>query len=48
MFQVYRDFEEQVLGLRDPETARSLNPALQSYEDFVKKNREAIMAALGG
>jgi uncharacterized protein YbjT (DUF2867 family) len=48
MFQVYRDFEEQVLGLRDPETARKLNPALQSYEDFVKKNREAIMAALGG
>ncbi|MGD8339687.1 MAG: NmrA/HSCARG family protein [Gammaproteobacteria bacterium] len=48
MFQVYRDFEEQVLGLRDLDTTRKLNPALQTYEEFVAKHKEAIMAALGG
>lgn len=48
MFQIYRDFEEQVLALRSADTARRLNPELQTYEEFVAKNREAIMGALGG
>ena len=32
MFQVYRDFEKEVLGARSADTARSLNPALQTFE----------------
>ncbi len=48
MFQVYRDFEKEVLGARSVDLARKLNPALQSYADFVKKNREAILATLNG
>ena len=45
MFQVYRDFEKQVLGARSAETARSLNPALQSFDTFVAKNRDKILPA---
>jgi uncharacterized protein YbjT (DUF2867 family) len=48
MFQVYRDFEQQVLGARSLETTRKLNPDVQSYEQFVAKNKEAIMPAIGG
>ena len=48
MFQVYRDFEDQVLGARSVDTARKLNPALQTYEEFVAKHKDAIMGALGG
>ena len=48
MFQVYRDFEQQVLALRNLDLTRKLNPALQTYEEFVARHRDAIMAALGG
>jgi uncharacterized protein YbjT (DUF2867 family) len=48
MFQVYRDFEDQVLGVRDLETTRKLNPALQTYEQFVAKHKDAILPALEG
>jgi len=47
MFQAYRDFEKQMLGNRSQDLAKTLNPALQSFEDFVKKQREAILAAMG-
>ena len=47
MFQVYRDFEKEVLGARSVDLAHKLNPELQSYADFVKKRRDAILAALG-
>lgn len=46
MFQVYRDFEKQVLGARSVDEARRLNPALESFEDFVKRQRDAIKAAM--
>jgi len=48
MFQVYRDFEPQVLAARNVDTARKLNPDLQSYEQFVTQHKEACLGALGG
>lgn len=47
MFQVYRDFEKEVLGARSVDTARKLNPSLLSYEQFVAKHKDAILTALG-
>ena len=46
MFQVYRDFEDACLGARSVEHTRELNPTLQSFEDFVKAQREAILGAV--
>jgi uncharacterized protein YbjT (DUF2867 family) len=45
MFQVYRDFEKEVHGLRSADTARALNPALQNFDSFVQKNKDKIKAA---
>ena len=45
MFQVYRDFEKEVLGKRSAETARSLNPALQNFDTFIAKNKAKILPA---
>jgi hypothetical protein len=45
MFQVYRDFEKEVLGARSLELTRKLNPSLQSFEQFVRNNKDAISAA---
>ncbi len=45
MFQVYRDFENEVLGARSVDLARSLNPQLQTFDQFVVKNRAKIEAA---
>jgi uncharacterized protein YbjT (DUF2867 family) len=46
MFQVYRDFEGQVLAARSSEQARKLNPALQSFEQFVAKQKDTILPAM--
>ena len=46
MFQVYRDFEKQVCGARSTETARSLNPQLQTFDQFIAKNKDRILAAM--
>lgn len=48
MFQVYRDFEQQVLGARDLDTTRKLNPELQTYEQFVTNKKDVCLGALGG
>jgi len=45
MFQVYRDFEPQVLAKRSAETARQLNPSLQNFDTFVAKNKDKILPA---
>ncbi len=42
MFQVYRDFENQVLGARSAETARLLNPQLQTFDQWLAKNKNRI------
>jgi uncharacterized protein YbjT (DUF2867 family) len=46
MFQVYRDFEKQVGGARSIETARSLNPQLQTFDQFIAKNKDRVLAAM--
>jgi hypothetical protein len=46
MFQVYRDFEKEVIGARNLDLARKLNPSLLTYEQFVAKHKDAILPAL--
>ncbi len=42
MFQFKRDFEEYFCGARDPAFARSLNPALQTFEMWLAQNKRRI------
>jgi uncharacterized protein YbjT (DUF2867 family) len=42
MFQMYRDFEPQVLGARSADVARSLNPSLQSFDQWLGRNKTRI------
>jgi uncharacterized protein YbjT (DUF2867 family) len=42
MFQVYRDFEKDVLNARSVETTRSLNPQLQSFDQWLAKNKSSV------
>ena len=45
MFQVDRDFEKEMMANRNLDEARKLNPALQTFDQFVNKNKDKIMAA---
>jgi uncharacterized protein YbjT (DUF2867 family) len=45
MFQVYRDFEKQVNAARSIEATRKLNPALQNFDQWLAKNKSAVVAA---
>jgi uncharacterized protein YbjT (DUF2867 family) len=47
MFQVYRDFEKEVLGARSASTARELNPQLQSFDQWLTKNKGRVAQASG-
>ena len=42
MFQVKRDFEEAYCGARNVELARELNPALQTFETWLVRNKNRI------
>ena len=42
MFQFYRDFEADFRRPRDPAIARRLNPALQSFREWLSKNAGLI------
>ena len=42
MFQFYRDFEKQVLGARSADVARQLNPQLQTFDQWLAKNKSRI------
>lgn len=42
MFQFKRDFNQYYCGARDLEKARALNPALQSFEQWLARNKERI------
>src|SRR5215470_13072098 len=42
MFQVYRDFEKEVLGARSADVARKLNPQLQTFDQWLAKNKSRI------
>ncbi|HUF71800.1 MAG TPA: NmrA/HSCARG family protein [Gammaproteobacteria bacterium] len=46
MFQVYRDFEQEVLEARSVDTTRKLNPELLTYEQFVARHKDTILPAL--
>ena len=46
MFQFKADFEKEFCGARSLEFSRSINPALQSFEQWLAKNKSAI--AVGG
>ena len=42
MFQIYRDFEKEVVGARIPELTRSLNPELQTFDQWLAKHKDKI------
>jgi uncharacterized protein YbjT (DUF2867 family) len=42
MFQFKRDFEEYFCGARNPEFARSLNPSLQTFDQWLAQNKGRI------
>jgi uncharacterized protein YbjT (DUF2867 family) len=46
MFQVYRDFEKEVTGARSSDVAKQLNPELQSFDQFLAKNKSKIEPAM--
>ena len=46
MFQVYRDFEDAVCAARSVDTARALNPELESFEQFVERQKDTILGAM--
>lgn len=42
MFQFKRDFNDVFCGARDPQFARSLNPAMQTFEQWLAANKSRI------
>jgi uncharacterized protein YbjT (DUF2867 family) len=42
MFQFKRDFQEAFCGPRDPAFARSLNPELQTFDQWLARNKDRI------
>jgi hypothetical protein len=47
MFQAYRDFEKEMLANRSADATRKLNPSVQTFEQFVTKQKAAIKTAMG-
>jgi uncharacterized protein YbjT (DUF2867 family) len=45
MFQFYADFADYFCGVRDPATARALNPALQTFAAWLDRNASRIPLA---
>jgi len=45
MFQVYRDFEKEVVAARDADVTRSLNPSLQTFDQWLARNKSKISLA---
>jgi uncharacterized protein YbjT (DUF2867 family) len=45
MFQTYRDFEKEVNGARSIDQTRQLNPQLQSFDQWLAKNKSKVAAA---
>jgi uncharacterized protein YbjT (DUF2867 family) len=42
MFQVYRDFEKEVVAARDVDVTRSLNPSVQTFDQWLTRNKSKI------
>src|SRR6185369_16178116 len=45
MFQVYRDFEKEVLAARSQHVAKKLAPSLMTFDQWLAKNKAAVLAA---
>jgi len=45
MFQVYRDFEQEVVAARDVDVTRSLNPSVQTFDQWLARNKNRISLA---
>jgi uncharacterized protein YbjT (DUF2867 family) len=45
MFQVYRDFEKEVVAARSVDVTRSLNPSVQTFEQWLARNKSKISLA---
>jgi hypothetical protein len=45
MFQVYRDFEKEVVAARDFDLTRSLNPSVQTFDQWLVRNKSRISLA---
>jgi len=45
MFQFKRDFEQYFCAARDPDFARTLNPALQTFDQWLARNKDRIPLA---
>jgi uncharacterized protein YbjT (DUF2867 family) len=45
MFQVYRDFESQVVGARSQQLTKQLNPQLLTFDQWLAKNKAAVLAS---
>jgi uncharacterized protein YbjT (DUF2867 family) len=45
MFQVYRDFEKEVVAARDVDVTRSLNPSVQTFDQWLARNKSKISLA---
>jgi uncharacterized protein YbjT (DUF2867 family) len=45
MFQVYRDFEKEVVAARDVDVTRSLNPSVQTFDQWLARNKSKISMA---
>jgi uncharacterized protein YbjT (DUF2867 family) len=46
MFQIYRDFEGQVLALRNQQATKQLNPQLNTFDSWLAKNKEKVAASM--
>jgi hypothetical protein len=42
MFQFYADFEDYFVGARNTDFARSLNPKLQNFDQWLAKNKSKL------
>ena len=46
MFQIYRDFEQQVVGARSADEARKLHPGLKSFDQFLAAKKDAVLKSM--
>jgi hypothetical protein len=42
MFQFYADFEDYFVGARSLDVTRSLNPKLQTFDQWLAKNKSKL------
>jgi len=45
MFQIYRDFEKEILDARNLDVTRSLNPSVQTFDEWLARNKSKMPLA---